>query len=332
MLELLLRNWRRKLGALLLATLSWYFVTLGDDSTAQNTLFVPVTVEGLSSNQTPIGVPSTVTVSVSGPRTRVGRLRPENFEAVLDLTGISGEFSQELAIIAPQGITVDEVSPAEASGTVETITSKVVPVEVALLGQPPGDVQLELSFTPQQVTAEGRESALSTVVAARATAQPQAGEQEALLFAVTEEGFLNEEVSLRPDRVTLTLEQTPVLHRKEVALEVAAPEAEPFTLEAFEVDSDSLLVAGEREALAELERVTGQVELPTDELSAGEYTLPVTPQLPEGVAALETVRVQFRLVAPPESEPVDGDEDDLPSSTLRGPDSTEDGQPRDPVR
>ena len=86
----------------------------------------------------------------------MGRLRPENFEAVLDLTGISGEFSRELVIIAPQGITVDEVSPAEASGTVETITSKVVPVEVALLGphaQDAGGVDRRVGASDQHVVA-----------------------------------------------------------------------------------------------------------------------------------------------------------------------------------
>ncbi len=328
MIRKALRDWPVKLGALVLGVLVWFFVGVGNDEVGQATLLVPVVLEGLSPNQTPIGVPETVTVEASGQRTRVTRLRAENFDASLDLSGVFGAFQQEIVVVPPQGITVTSVSPAEASGTVETISSEVLSVSVALLGAPPADALLNAQPEPAEATVRGRGSLLEQVAALRAVVPAQAGVQEALLFAVDEDGLPIGEVTLEPERVQVTVSETPILHSKTLPLEVAPPEVEGFRLEDFTLLDEALTISGPRSALEELQGVTGAAIPATPLSEAGEYTLNVTPQLPEGVAALGTARVQFRLV---EDDPADGDTDDLPSAPLRRPDPTQNGQPSDPL-
>jgi YbbR domain-containing protein len=332
MMRRLLNNWPVKLGALAVGVLAWYFVTLGDDTVGQNTLFVPVSVVGLADEQIPVGVPESVTVVVSGRSARVNRLRPENFDAVLDLGGVTGAFSQEIEIVAPQDVNVLSVTPAEASGTVEVITSRTVPVQVALLGVPPPDLRLELTFDPAEAQVSGRGTTLARVAAVRATVLPQPGEQEPPLYPIDDAGRPVMDITVRPQTLQVALLGEPVLHQKEILLEIELPDIAPLTLLELEPAARPLQVAGPQAALEPLTAAVGVVLEPTGGWREAEYTLPVSPALPEGVAALETPYVRLRLAqSGPDagqnaSQTTDGETDDLSSSPLRGPDAPQDGQ------
>lgn len=332
-LQGLLHNWPVKLAALLVGTLAWYLVGLGSDEIGQTTLSVPVTVEGLSENQTPIGVPETVLVEASGRSNRVTRLRPENFDATLDLSGVSGSFQRQIAVVAPQGISVLRVTPTEASGTVETISSQRWPVTVALLEPLPSDSLLQAGAEPAEVNVRGRSSLLEQLVAVRAVASASPGAQQVPLVLVDAQGQPLDELVTDPATVTVTVATTSVLHQKTVPLSVAPPEVEGFTVEAFTLTREMLSVVGTSDALAGLEALTGRLEPITGTPAAGEYTLAVEPELPEGVAATEAASAQFRLVPQrDDTRPDDGVADDLPSAPLRRPNPAQDGQPGTPLR
>lgn len=328
----LLHNWPVKLAALLVGALAWYLVGLGSDEIGQTTLSVPVTVVGLSENQTPIGVPETVLVEASGRSNRVTRLRAENFDATLDLSGVSGSFQQQVEVVAPQGITVLRVTPTEASGTVETISSERWPVTVGLLEPLPSDSLLHAGAEPAEVTVRGRGSVLERLAAVRAVTSASPGTQQVPLVLVDAEGHPLDELSSDPAAVAVTVSATPVLHQKAVPLSVAPPEVEGFTVEGFALTQETLSVAGTTAALEGLEALSGRVEPITGTPEAGEYTLAVEPELPEGVVATETVRARFQLVPVGDANPDDGVPDDLPSAPLRRPNPAQDGQPGTPLR
>jgi YbbR domain-containing protein len=293
----LTNNWVQKLVALSLAIIGWYVISLSDTSVSQRSLRVPVTIEGLSASQTQSGAPDTVDVIVSGRSSSVNALRPENFRATLDLSNATGEYQERIIVVPPQDISLVSVSPETAIGTVETISSKDVPVIVALENQTDRNSLFTPTTSAQTVRATGRESVLAQVASATAFVNAEAGESSVTLFASDANGQPVPEITLEPTSATVTLTATPVLHSKTVALEVPEPEtATNLRVENFSLSQTTLLVAGTREQISTLENVTGIVEVP-EESEAGDYTLSVTPQLPEGVWALETVTAQFTLTA-----------------------------------
>jgi YbbR domain-containing protein len=290
-------NWVQKLVALCLAIVGWYVISISDTSVSQRSLRVPVTIEGLSASQTQSGAPTTVDVIVSGRSSSVNALRPENFRATLDLSNATGEYQERIIVVPPQDISLISVSPETAIGSVETISSKEVPVLVALENQTDRNSVFTASTSVQTVRATGRESVLAQVASATAFVNAAAGESSVTLFASDANGQPVAEITLEPSSATVTLTATPVLHSKTVALEVTEPETEPnLRVENLSLSQTTLLVASTREQLSALENITGIVEIPEDS-EAGEYTLSVTPQLPEGVWALERVTAQFTLTA-----------------------------------
>jgi YbbR domain-containing protein len=293
----LTNNWVQKLVALSLAIVGWYVLSISDTSVSQRSLRVPVTIEGLSESQQQSGAPSTVDVIVSGRSSSVNALRPENFRATLDLSNATGDYQERVIVVPPQDISLISVSPETAIGSVETISSKEVPILVALENQ----TDVNTLFTPatsvQTVRATGRESVLAQVASATAFVNATAGESSVTLFASDATGQPVPEITLEPTATTVTLTTTAVLHSKTVALKVTEPDtATNLRVENFSVSQTTLLVASTREQLSGLENVTGVVEIP-EESEAGDYTLPVTPQLPEGVWALERATAQFTLTA-----------------------------------
>jgi YbbR domain-containing protein len=293
MIRRLTNNWLQKLISLVLAIVAWYFISISDTSVSQRSLRVPVTIEGLSENQTQSGAPSTVDVIVSGRSSSVNVLRPENFRATLDLSNFTGDYQQRVEVVPPQDISLVSVSPETAIGTVETINTKEVPVIVALEGERNPNVVLSSFSSVQSVQATGRESILAQVASATAFVNVLEGESSVTLFATDANGQPVNEISLEPTATTVTVTSTPVLHTKTVPLEVSEPDTS-LGLENFSVSQTTLQIAGTREQLAGVESVRGVVEL-SEEAKAGDYNVLVRPQLPEGVKALETVSATFSL-------------------------------------
>lgn len=323
-------NWPQKLGALALAGFVWYFVNLSNTDISQRTFTVPVSVEGVSPDQVPSGIPETIEVIVSGPSRGVNRLTPERLDATLDLSGVSGAFQRPILVSVPQDIDILNRIPSEAIGTVETVATKTVPVEIGLLGG--GDDILIPNYGPNTAVVRGRSSVLERVARVVATVRPEVGEQEVNLYTVSETGrpVSDPMLSIEPATLTVTLSEAPVLYTKELPLSVSPPETAPLELASFSLSQESLRVAGPKDMLDSLTEIAGSVEPDTSALAAGEYTLRVSPQLPDAVAALETVTAQISLE--PQQTPPSGDTNDLPDSPVRRPGATQNGGPGDLVR
>src|SRR5690606_7765926 len=107
----LTRNWPNKLAAVLIAFVVWMLITSNSTTTTQNSMFVPLIVEGIEDNQVAVGLPTRVAVSVSGPSSRIDRLTPEMLRATLDLTEVTGAFELPITVQTPQNVTVLTVEP-----------------------------------------------------------------------------------------------------------------------------------------------------------------------------------------------------------------------------
>lgn len=296
MLEVLFRRWPLKLGALVLAAFMWFFITLNDASISQRSdLMIPVTVEGLSENQIPSGVPEYVTLVVSGPSNRVDRLTEQNFSAILDLSDVSGSFSKPIDVVVPPGITLENVRPNEAIGVVELRTSRTMPVTIAYRGQLPVDAVLHGLAEPATVTLTGRASVLEQVAVVLAPVSPSQPETTATLVALNADGRPVLDVSYTPSTVTVLSEAREVLHTKTVELIIEQPDVSPYELVGFAVDRQTVRLAGPYEVLNALEQVVGTVALDADDLASGTYTVSAMLELPSGVTALEPVEVELRL-------------------------------------
>lgn len=343
-MKILLNNWPQKVLALSLAILAWFSINQNTRSTSQRELSVPVTVEGRASDQIETGAPRFVNITVAGETSQVNRLRPENFDAVLDLSGLEGEYEQTIIVVPPQGVRLLNTEPDTAIGVVESIDTKTVPVETAVLGAMPDDMVLDALAEPSEVIVRGRSSTLEDIDKAVALINTRQ-EGEVTLYATNTDNRPVPEVTLEPNTVSISLGSEPVLHTRSVPLSVSEPETD-LVLSDFSVSQPSLEVAGAEEVLADLQSVDASVETDTTPaFTPGEYTLEVRPQLPDGVRALERVSVSFSLAAPPrepetnEDESEDdaaeeplGEEDDASSAPVRRPGSTQDSDADNNVR
>lgn len=300
-LAVLLNNWPQKLGAVMLAAVIWLFVGLNDTSTTQRSLFVPITVEGLQSAAVATGLPDFVEVTVAGPSGQIDRLRPENFEAILDLNGERGEFEAPIRVLSPQGVELRRVDPGDVIGTIEAVTEKRVPVDPVFVGNTPQDSRLITAVEPDEVAVRARASTLARVERVLAPLDPESGEVAVETFAVDSAGRPVGGVTVVPETVQVAVDGQQVLVRRTVPVELATPSLQGYTVTA-RLDDSEVQVVGPPSVLSGLTSVSGTVSLPTEEVQPGGYTLPVELELPEGVRQLEASTANVRL-ARPQPEP-----------------------------
>ena len=223
MIKRLTHNWLAKLVSVALAIIAWYFILLNVATTSQRNLEIPVSVVGLEQTQTISEIIDQVNITVSGESRQVDRLVPENFTATLNVAGLSGAYEQKIEVIAPQGIKVDSVSPEISIGTIETISSKEVPVSIVFLpGQNSNNL---LTATPkrQTITVQGRESILGQITQVTGLIPAQPGEVTATLYATDANHYPignPADVSLEPSSITVTVSSEAIMHIKPVLLNI----------------------------------------------------------------------------------------------------------------
>lgn len=293
----LVHNWPQKLGATLLAALVWLFVTVDDTSVTQRSLLVPISVEGVAEDTVVTGLPTAVEVTVTGASSRIDRLRPESFEAVLDLAGQTGAFEQPIRVLLPPAVDLIRFSPSDVIGTIEPVTTKEVAVETVLLGSPGPDTRVEVTPDPPSVQVRGRSSTLAQVARVVAPTGPAPGQRTVTPFAADTAGHPVAGVATVPAELTVTVTTEPLLVQRSVTVALAPPSLPTYSVTA-RLDQPTVSVVGPPSQLDGLETVPGTVELATENPAPGSYTLPVTLELPTGVSALQPLTATVRLVRP----------------------------------
>lgn len=289
-------NWPQKLGALALAFVMWLFVSMSSVTTTQRSLLVPLTTEGVSQSQVAVGVPQVVEVNVSGPSSRVDRLRPDNITATLDLGGLSGEFQQQVTVQTPTGVRLVSVSPSQVIGLLETVGNRTMDVTVALSGSPPQGQLLSASVQPAQVTLTGQQQALQKVARVMAVAPAREGQVSTHPYPVDDAGVPVQNVKVSPGDVTVQIKARQALVSKRVPIAFTPPSA--ANLADASLDQPDVVLAGPPDVLAGVTSVKGTVQPPTPPVQPGRYTLPVMLDLPQGVSALSNPTAALRFTRP----------------------------------
>jgi YbbR domain-containing protein len=169
------QNWRTLLWALLLSVAVWIAAVTASDPDEQRVYDKPITIEivGQDPGLVIIGeIPAQVEVTLRAPTSVWDRLdgQEKPIRAVVDLSGLSaGEHLRVVQVQITEGpARVVSVFPASFTVMLEPLTSRALPIGLALTGQPAtgyraGNPELD----PQEVLVSGAESLVEQVARAR---------------------------------------------------------------------------------------------------------------------------------------------------------------------
>lgn len=291
----LLHNWPQKLGALLAAALVWWFATVGDSPQTQATRVVQLEVQGLPANSVATGVPETAALTIRGPSVLIDRLQAQGLSAVIDLRGQAGDFQEPINVLIPRGVELLSVTPGDVIGTVETLTERAVPLEAVIIGGQPEDIHTVLTPDPEHVTVTGLSVDLDRVTRVIVPVRSSPGERTASGFAADLDGQPVPGVSVKPAEVQVTVTEMPLLAQVELPLELVPPAVPGYNVIA-RLETEGIEVTGPPSVLRELGAVSGMPDLRGFEPEAGSHSLPVMPDLPEGVFTGDRPTALVRLI------------------------------------
>jgi YbbR domain-containing protein len=286
----------------LVALLIWSAIESEQRAVAQRALEVPLSITGLGPERVARGVPANVIVIVSGLSDTVERLRPEYFDAFIDLREVSAEFDVVVRVIAPQDVEVEEVTPGRIIGITEALGSRTVPLRLSVLGVGRGSDGWRLSSQPDEVVVSGQESQVARVSYVTALLGELGEDGSAVvngLFAVDGDDLPVPDLRIMPDEVVVLSEHETLLYSRRLPVDFEPLAPAPLSVGEVTLSQDSLLVAGPREAVLPLESVAVQADMPA---VAGVYQVTLSPVLPEGVVALESLSAEVSLMDPEANE------------------------------
>lgn len=167
MFKLLTENWTLKLISLIFAVLLWFFIM--GERRLEVGYRVPLELQNLPRELMVANeVPSMVDVRISGPRTLLMKVSPNDISITVDLSGLRPGLTSfrrlDERLNLPSGLRVTRLSPSFVDLRLERIQQKDVPVKISLTGEPLAGFQIgSIKAVPDQVTIEGAESELKNV-------------------------------------------------------------------------------------------------------------------------------------------------------------------------
>ncbi len=176
----LLNNKGLKLLALLLATVTWLFIR---EATSYEETFHDIPIEVLPPEGWAVQGRSArhVAVTFLGSQSDIRNLSKDQIRVQVDARNRKDEPSMVIeinraSVSSPRAVRPVRIDPAEIELTLDRETEKVVPIEVAKLGEPPEGYYVErYSVTPSNVTLYGPERRLAAVEFVRTTPLDMAG-------------------------------------------------------------------------------------------------------------------------------------------------------------
>lgn len=300
-------NWRNlslQILSLLMALILWVYVTNEQNPLDERPFNVSLRGRGVPDGYLVTGLPSTVNVRAQGSRGQLTTLTPGDFQAVVDLSGITpGENELTVNVSAPPGIRVIQVSPSRVRVQVDRVVEKEVPVAVTFRGEPAaGYSALAATVNPPLVHLKGPEQLVNAVTRVTATVDVQ-GASGTVERSATLTG-LPRGVSVFPPvvRVTVPVLAMPV---KEVPVEpqVRGTPAAGYRVEEVRVEPGAVQVSAPAPTLAGLQRVN---TVPVDISGVSQDVVRRVGLVAPGSGVVlrpEQVQVTVRLSPLPENPP-----------------------------
>lgn len=159
------RNLLPKLLAILTALILWIFVMNEQNPPVEGTFQVSLSSRNLSGKMIVMEAPESVRVKVRGLRNAIAGAAGRNFQAYVDLKGLSpGQYDLPVAVALPTGYELVEVVPTKVNVTIEAVQSRDFPVEPRLTGPIVGQMTLgKVELSPKTVTITGPQSILDSI-------------------------------------------------------------------------------------------------------------------------------------------------------------------------
>ncbi len=249
----------------------------------------------------------TVQINVRAPQKTWNSLTLDDFQAYVDLTGLSpGEHDVKINVdVLDPKVDVLERQPSELRVEIDPVLVKEMAVEVDIVDSPaPGYEAQAPVIEPISVTVSGPATQVKQVASVRAevyldNAKSQVERNEPVKPYNSQDQFV-EQVKLEPDSVRIIVPVSERPGRKEVAVrpDLVGQPAAGYRLASVRVNPSSVVLLGSVDALS---RVPGFVS--TTEVSLEGATEDLTQRveliLPEGVNALEGYIVELSATITP---------------------------------
>lgn len=167
MLRLVTDNWALKLISLVFALILWMFIM--GERRLEVGYPVPLHLQNIPETLIVANeVTSLVDVRISGPRTLLMKVNPNDMTIGVDLAdlkpGVTTFKRLEERLNIPSGLRVTRLSPSFVDIKLERIREKKVPIKVLLTGEPLEGFRVSgLKAVPEQALVEGAESELKRV-------------------------------------------------------------------------------------------------------------------------------------------------------------------------
>ena len=169
MLDSISRNFGLKVAAVVIGVILWFtfnYLTAGETKYAK-TLVVPVTLQHIAGGLVASTRVRQVTIELSGSRTRLDGLAPDDFTAFVDGSGKGpGTYALEISLRGDGTDAIKSVTPASATLVLDRYGYRRVPVVLQDVGGADGARPL---VVPTTVVVAGAQSAVAQVMAAQAT-------------------------------------------------------------------------------------------------------------------------------------------------------------------
>ena len=167
MFKLLTDNWTLKLISIVFAILLWMFIM--GERRLEIGFRVPLELQNIPSELIIANeVPSLVDVRISGPRTLLMKVSPNDISIIVDLSdlkpGLTTFKRLEERLNLPSGLRVTRLSPSFIDLKLERIKEKMVPVHIALTGEPLFGFKVgSVRAVPEKVSIAGAETELKGI-------------------------------------------------------------------------------------------------------------------------------------------------------------------------
>lgn len=300
-----------------LATSLWLYVTDKENPTQVQAFNSSIPVKFVNvPNDLAVANASeaSVRIRIEAPTNELGQLRADDFNATVNLGGMQkGQASIAIDVTPPNSrINVVDVSPSRIDVTLESVRSKEVPIEVALVGSPQqGFASVGKTSDPQTAIVSGPESLVALVdrVAAEVNLtglRVDVADDRASLKPRDARGGEISGVKVAPDTASVSVN----LEQREFSLEfvvnplVTGQPASGYNIVGVTSDPRLITLTGPLDVLQSIDAVRG---IATEEIAIADARSDVVRQvqvtLPQGVRAQGSSAVRVTVgVRPAQGE------------------------------
>ena len=302
-----------KFIAFVFAVLIWLFVTISlypDTTITVNNIPVTINVDDTYVNEMGLNVVSgegqTVTAKIKGNRSHIGRLKADDFNAVVSLDGIQTAAEYELSVVvSPKNPNIEceivSVNPSKIKVKFDNVVSKAFTLETqtsAII--PDGYMMGTLESSPKTIKITGPEQEINKIdtcvafVAPGTLTETQSISANIILYDA-EKNVLDKSVfAFSTTDVSVTI---PVYEKKAIPFEVSfrnVPKGFDLELLEYKLSEETIEIAATSEVVSKFESLSlSYIDFRAIELGS---TFTIAVEVPSGVqniSGIETVEVSF---------------------------------------